>query len=446
MKVQQYNQHLFLEPALIGLPSGAVVSVPHPSGWDKRTIPWKYSAITSYNGRGGTFRPCRHNKADTHLSGSPADMFVSTSDIVRFVGNTRNWAINSVVDSMHSIAANRPADYIITDEVWNDHASDAMEAMRPSLTSNNSLINFILEVKDFKRYGAGLVNLFKDRKTIEANIRDALKRRQLSLFESRPWNHRGPRSSSQKVSDAWLEWKLAWSPFVNDVRKLVSGITSFNRDVRQFLQREGKQQQRYWGKSLENQHSAETVLATGSYVPPELYPMNNLDTVWRWTLKETVVGDPRFYATTRYRYLLNSRLRSEAGALNGFLDRLGINGNPAILWNAIPFTFVVDWFVNIGGYLNKLRVDNIQPVTEISDFCSSVKSERRLELVLRGDILQTSSSGAVIGAVPEHTAISMLSSSYRREASLPRTSLAFGNGLSGTRLVTAAALINSIRR
>lgn len=386
-----------------------------------------------------------HRKTLTEFGSRPADMFVSTKDAVRFTSNTRNWAVNTVVDAMHSFAANRPADYVITDEDWNGHASDAMEAMRPSLTSNNSLINFIIELKDFKRLGADLVNLFKSRKAMEAQLESLKRSRFIPLFSSRPWNSK-PRTTSQKVSNAWLEWKLAWQPFVSDVRKLVSGITSFEHDVRQFLQREGKQQQRYWGKSIPSQHSAEIILATGSYVPPELYPMNNLDTVWRWTLKETVTEDPRFHATMRYRYLLNDRLRSEAKTLNGFLDRLGINGNPAILWNAIPFSFIVDWFVDIGGYLNKLRVDNVQPVTEISDFCSSVKAERRLELVLRGEILETSSSAAVYSAVPEETVLTMLSSWYRREATLPHTSLTMGTGLTGTRLVTAAALVNSLRR
>lgn len=441
MRIQQFNQDLFIAPALVGKPDGTIVSVPHPSGVDSRKIPWLYSALKSYNGRGGSFRPCLHSKAVYGLDSAAADVFTSTIDPVRFTANTANWAINSVVDAVHSLSVNRPAEYVITDALWGDYASDAMEAMKPSLTSNNSLINFILELKDFKRIGAEITNLFKSRRSLEA-----AKQFNFGFFGNRPWNApRSKRTKSQKVSDAWLEWKLAWQPFVNDVGKLVSGITSFEHDVRQFLHREGKRQQRYWGRSVPPQFS-EAVLATGSYIPPDIKVLNNLDIIWRWTIKEVVQSEPRFHATMRYRYQLDDRLRAEARTLNGFLDRLGINGNPAILWNALPFSFVVDWFVNVGGYLNKLRVDNVRPVTEVSDFCSSVKSERRLELVLSGDILGTSSSAAVVNAVAPKTVFSSNASWYRREAFLPRTSLSFGSGLSGQRIITAAALVNSLRR
>lgn len=375
-----------------------------------------------------------------------ADKLTSTFDPVRFCRNTRAWAINSVVDAFHSLAANRPATYLITDEQWNSYASDAMESMKPSLTSNNSLVNFLIELKDFKALGGSLLALYK--KIRHGDIASGAKEAERSLMEmfgQRPWNNSRPRGLSKRYSDAWLQWRLAWLPFVSDIEKLMSGIQSFERDVRQFVNREGKRQQRYWGRSVPSQFSA-SVLAVGQYVPPELRYMNNLYTNWSWVIEERLSADPRFNATMRYRYLLNDRLRSEAGTLNGFLDRLGVNGNPAILWNAIPFTFVVDWFVNVGGYLNKLRVNNIQPVTEISDFCSSVKATREIVCRMAGNVEHSSASAPDPHQVPPQVVLSATSSEYRREVFLPHLSLAYGSGLHGSRIVTAAALVNSIRK
>lgn len=64
------------------------------------------------------------------------------------------------------------------------------------------------------------------------------------------------------------------------------------------------------------------------------------------------------------------------GQINYFLDVLGINANPAVIWNAIPFSFVIDWFVNVGGFLERLRVDNIRAATTVTKFCVSARFER----------------------------------------------------------------------
>lgn len=454
MKIRQFNQDLFLPPAIIGKPDGTVISVPHPSGEDSRKIAWLYSALQSYNGSGGVFRPCIHTKVSTQRFGPPQDKFVSTFDLSRHTSNTCNWAINSIYDLFASIAANREAGLIVDPDTWKGKASDALESMKPSLTANNSLVNFLIELRDFKNIGGKLVTLFKQIKSgraVTAPGRDA--QAQLtkdaaweaftSFFGNKPWNHKRPKN--KRASDAWLQWRLAWAPFVSDVQKLTAGILSFERDVRSFLNREGKQQQRYWGSSIPNPYIGE-VVATGTYIPPELYYINNLDVQWGWQIEEQLLADPRFNATMRYRYLLTAEVREAARTLNGFLDRLGINGNPAILWNAIPFTFVVDWFVNIGGYLNKLRVDNVRPTTEISDFCSSVKAERKVRIVMWGRILGSSGSGTNYSAITPFTAMEALSSYYQRRAEMPALTLTYGAGLTPTRLITALSLLNSNRR
>jgi hypothetical protein len=56
------------------------------------------------------------------------------------------------------------------------------------------------------------------------------------------------------------------------------------------------------------------------------------------------------------------------------LDLLGLNLDPAIIWNAIPYSFVVDWFVNVGDYLHSLRIDAYKVELLMSDYCHSVRT------------------------------------------------------------------------
>jgi hypothetical protein len=80
----------------------------------------------------------------------------------------------------------------------------------------------------------------------------------------------------------------------------------------------------------------------------------------------------------RYRYPCPPELSTFAGKLRAFLDALGVNSNPQILWNAIPFTFLVDWVVNVSGFLRQFRVPNVTFQIEILDFCHSAKLEKQV--------------------------------------------------------------------
>jgi hypothetical protein len=43
------------------------------------------------------------------------------------------------------------------------------------------------------------------------------------------------------------------------------------------------------------------------------------------------------------------------------------------VWNAIPFSFVVDWVVDVGSFLGTFARDNFPIDTVITDFCHSYK-------------------------------------------------------------------------
>lgn len=47
-------------------------------------------------------------------------------------------------------------------------------------------------------------------------------------------------------------------------------------------------------------------------------------------------------------------------SLKAILDSLGFELNPGIVWEAIPFSFVVDWFFDVGGFLNRYKFDTLE--------------------------------------------------------------------------------------
>lgn len=82
-----------------------------------------------------------------------------------------------------------------------------------------------------------------------------------------------------------------------------------------------------------------------------------------------------FNATLEYSYELPGWV-DEDSLISALADRLGVTLNPAIIWNAIPWSFVVDWFVGVSRWLDQWKQRNIEPVLSIRGACWSTRIGR----------------------------------------------------------------------
>ncbi len=72
-------------------------------------------------------------------------------------------------------------------------------------------------------------------------------------------------------------------------------------------------------------------------------------------------------------------LETMEGILRVYLDVLGFELNPRIIWDAIPFTFVLDWFFDVGGWLNRFKADTLKLPIALVDSYIQYKEEIRCE-------------------------------------------------------------------
>ena len=57
--------------------------------------------------------------------------------------------------------------------------------------------------------------------------------------------------------------------------------------------------------------------------------------------------------------------------LRAIFDALGFEANPRILWDALPFTFVLDWFFDVGSWLEAHKHDTLElPVSYLGSYVS----------------------------------------------------------------------------
>jgi hypothetical protein len=84
----------------------------------------------------------------------------------------------------------------------------------------------------------------------------------------------------------------------------------------------------------------------------------------------------RLNAEIEYTYDFGDLTRANAQLL-GHLDSLGMGRNPVKdLWELVPWSFVVDWMVGIGRYLDRLDSPLLKPRIAVYRFCFSTTVHR----------------------------------------------------------------------
>jgi len=88
-----------------------------------------------------------------------------------------------------------------------------------------------------------------------------------------------------------------------------------------------------------------------------------------------------FHAQIEYTYLYYSWQKQNAAAL-ALLDKLGVMFNPSIIWNAIPWSFAIDWVIDVNRFLDQFAMSNMEPVTVVHKFCWSTHIKRTISCSL----------------------------------------------------------------
>lgn len=133
-----------------------------------------------------------------------------------------------------------------------------------------------------------------------------------------------PKKISKKWANLWLEYHYGWKPFFSDVYGSVETLAD------QALEREGIIRTRVRAEEMVNLN--DTISGISVDYPPKPTATRTL----------TLSGNIRGYG---YAYFTTERL----------MPTLGI-GNPALLaWELLPFSFVADWFLGVGNFLQGIN-------------------------------------------------------------------------------------------
>jgi len=250
----------------------------------------------------------------------------------------------------------------------------AMDSMLPQIRAKSSMPNSVYELKDM----ASLKDTIHLAKKALGSLYD-LKRGNFLNFSSfmNHFKRKTAKQVSRSAADVYLQYKFNIKPLLTDIYNCASALYRHHKHAEKLL-KDVEQVQTHHYQVMISSDEPDNTYWSQAY-PIECVVGNSLTTFWARSGRFVSFRPATFHAEMEYVYYYSDWQRRHAALLT-LLDDLGVNFNPAIIWNAIPWSFVVDWVVNVSSWLSQFRMTNMEPVIVINKALWSIKRERQLSL------------------------------------------------------------------
>jgi len=219
------------------------------------------------------------------------------------------------------------------------HMNDAAVKLHPDLTTM-SLPNFLIDLKQCK--------------DLAGSVRDAWHLLPKLVKALDNLTVKSGKSAVKSVAGLNLAYSFGWRPTVSDLQAIVEGMFNLSAKLKAF------------NDSLQVTQTG-TYTNLGNFFVPTmtgtLFPGGSVAIPYRATFQQQCVS--RLVWRPQNLVVINQL----DALIRGLLDTLGIELNPRIIWDAIPFSFVVDWFVGVGNFLETFKIDALElPIVYVDSY------------------------------------------------------------------------------
>jgi hypothetical protein len=235
-------------------------------------------------------------------------------------------------------------------------------------------------------------------------------------------------SPLKSLSGAHLQWAFGTSPTLGDLTTLSGIVGSIIKRVA-------------WLKAHNGKRTKLRFRRTGLQSTPAIPPRIDLTVYTPYdreydTIATLVSNDVEFTATCELHMNLQG-LDGLEGLARAAFAALGM-GNPAgIAYNAIPFSFVLDWVFKLGNFLDRHKLQPYIGEWRIDDFSHSLKIVRKWEVLTWYTRLDTfERTYTKVGEIVDET--------YDRSTAWPNDMPVFSFPPSAGQAILLASLIASL--
>jgi hypothetical protein len=362
----------------------------------------------------------------------------------------------------------------------------ALKGMLPSAKQDMSLLNTIIELRDFKSLPRTLTNIERliaklgrlaqnvshsnpakplavlkaTGQVIKRPVADLtkykLQRKMLRIRNSFVGFGSTLREMLHASADGYLQKEFNVEPLLRDISDIFNAVVGVDKRLRRLIHQSGRVHMKHYdfnwqevatqatelvttsGYSLSLNQFAGSISPSGFTGTDRAHPLG-----FKATRRVTHYEPTKFHAQVEYRYYFTQYQLEHNQVLN-MLDRMGLYAiNPSVIWNAIPWSFIVDWVFGVSRWLKSRSVMNMEPTINISRFLWSWERHRRI-----ATYVSTYQKGYNISPTIDTYLPTMFESTYRRDVSLPTISQStiFGSGLNSKELSLGVALVITRRK
>jgi hypothetical protein len=230
-------------------------------------------------------------------------------------------------------------------------------------------------------------------------------------------------SVAKTLAGAHLNQEFGWKPFLADLATL-GNLTSQVTARLEWLRKT-------WGKKVKLGHYVANCYEHSS---DDLHTSFAYNLGWDFSL---VSYRSDYRAGGRLFHQMKD-LDDTIGVLKGFAGALGLNNPLKAIWQALPFSFVVDWFFHVNKHLARMATLSDQTAGwSVSDMSSSIKTTATIRVV------QNNNESDNWGYPPTDIGVIDVELYERRNGLLVDSDVYHPDNLSPSQLTLALALIGA---
>lgn len=298
---------------------------------------------------------CKHSRVETRY-------YVADIDIVDSYGPTDVWKYRGGYLA-HTCVYPRTSYLtggVLIDAVdWGALSFDAMRAMRPTLNPKGLMLGAFAKELHVRNMRARW-----------ARFREELEQSGWKRYIM--WRYHQIKNNiallPRRAASLHLWYQFGLKPFVDDCFAIFRSLKTLEKRINDMISEAGKLRKNHWSRTLDTiklPYAKETDVWFAGARGHHLFA------------KSEYVQRPVYHATLTY-ILDASELKGLLGTIRGFTSAMGLDRFLGTIWEIIPFSFLVDWFVDVSSFLDGLDDDlfGALPIL-ILEYCDSVKYEYR---------------------------------------------------------------------
>jgi hypothetical protein len=203
-----------------------------------------------------------------------------------------------------------------------------------------SLGQFLVELRDFPK-------LLVQMKNILSSARSAS-----DLFQFNIWGRRARRSlrKASNPGSNYLGWEFGVMPMYRDIVAAWELFWSIEDRLKQLRRDNGKSVRRRG-----TLHSDE-VSNTQTY-HTHVWTLPTVERATYGTQTYTEVSGAKYWFSGRFRYFIPGLESSPLVRDRAKTALYGLNPSPKLLWEVLPWSWLVDWFVNVGDVVDNISTN-----------------------------------------------------------------------------------------